>query len=164
MLTRTLRAIAHHNGCSLMFTSTQHKEHLNKVVSHTRHQARAAPAAARPHAPSPPHSASTPAVDCAQFRTRVSHHLLGVDKRAAAQLNHLELVSVPVGADSFAQIGGADGDGGGDDGSVALVEGWRRLCAQYFPRKPTDAEVVVNLDELKLSAEPQLDQLVAQRE
>ena len=33
MLTRTLRAIAHHNGCSLMFTSNQHKEHLNKIVS-----------------------------------------------------------------------------------------------------------------------------------
>ena len=33
MLTRTLRAIAHHNGCSLMFTSNQHKEHLNKTVS-----------------------------------------------------------------------------------------------------------------------------------
>ena len=110
-----------------------------------------------------PHSARL-RILCPQFRPRISHHLLGVEKRAAAQLNHLDLVSVPVGADSFAQIGGADGDGGGDDGSVALVDGWRRLCAQYFPRKATDAEVVVNLDELKLSAEPQLDQLVAQRE
>ena len=85
-----------------------------------------------------------------------------MEKRAAAQLNHIELVSVPVGADSFAQIGSADGSS--DEGSVAVVEGWRKLCAQYFPRKPTDAEVVVNLDELKLSAEPQIDHLVAQRE
>lgn len=97
-----------------------------------------------------------------QFRTRISHHLLGVEKRAAAQLNHIELVSVPVGADSFAQIGSADGSS--DEGSVAVVEGWRKLCSQYFPRKSTDAEVVVNLDELKLSAEPLIDQLVAQRE
>lgn len=39
VLTHTLRAIAHHNGCSLMFTSNQHKEHLNKTVSttHTAH-------------------------------------------------------------------------------------------------------------------------------
>ena len=85
-----------------------------------------------------------------------------MEKRGAAQLNHIELVSVPVGADSFAQIGSADGTT--DEGSVAVVEGWRKLCAQYFQRKPTDAEVVVNLDELKLSAEPQIDQLVAHRE
>lgn len=71
-------------------------------------------------------------------------------------------MSVAVGADSFAQIGSADGST--DEGSVAVVEGWKKLCAQFFPRKPTDAEVVVNLDELKLTAEPQIDQLVAQKE
>ena len=31
-----MRAIAHRNGCSLLFTSINHKEQLNKAVSLTR--------------------------------------------------------------------------------------------------------------------------------
>ena len=100
-----------------------------------------------------------------QFRNRLSHHVLGVEKKLPAQLNHLEPVVVSAGGDSFAQIGSAQGGDGeaGDassQSSVALVEGWQALYSSYFPARPSDQEVVVNLDELKLLPEPQIDALV----
>jgi hypothetical protein len=169
VLSRTMRAICHRNGCSLLFTSTQHKDQLNKTVTaHTTHNTQ------RQHTHGAPLTllSVSPRLPSSQFRTRISHHLLGVEKKIPPQLNHLELVSAPVGSDSFAQIGQAEGGGreeGGDTNlssvsSVAVVDGWVALCATYFPVKPSDAEVVVNLDEVKLLPEPQVDQLVMQKE
>jgi hypothetical protein len=131
---------------------------------------------AAPHlhrlSPSPPHCPRFLTIlrlcRC-QFRTRLSHHLLGAEKKLPPQLNHLEPIVVSAGGDSFAQIGSAQGgDGEGGDGgsasSVALVEGWQKLYGTYFPVKASDAEVVVNLEELKLLPEPQIDQLVQAKE
>ena len=84
-------------------------------------------------------------------------------------MNHLEPIVVSAGGDSFAQIGSAqDGDKEGGEGgsgsSVALVEGWQKLYGTYFPVKASDAEVVVNLDDLKLLPEPQIDALIQAKE
>ena len=66
MLTRTMRALAHRNGCSLMFTSTQNKEHLNKTVRYTLSLTTlsSAPSHLPSHFPSLPHC-SLPSVSFA---------------------------------------------------------------------------------------------------
>ena len=90
-----------------------------------------------------------------------------MERKLPPQLNHLEAIVVSAGGDSFAQIGSAksgDGEGGGAELSGALVDGWVAMYADYFPVKASDAEAVVNLDDLQLLPEPSIDAAVHAKE
>jgi hypothetical protein len=86
-----------------------------------------------------------------------------VEKKIPAALNHLELVHVPVGSDSFSLIGQAEGEAADGEAvsALSLLEGWTQLYRRYFPVQPSDAEQVVDLNEVKLAAEAQVDSAVA---
>ena len=74
---------------------------------------------------------------------------------------------VSAGGDSFAQIGsskGGDAEAAEGESSVALVDGWKAMCAECFPSRLSDAETVVNLEELQLLPEPTLDVAVHSKE
>jgi len=137
VIARALRCLCHRNGVSLSYTSIHSKEVLHKT-----------------------------------YRNRLSHHLMGSEKKQSPQFNHIELVQVPVGTDSFAQIGEAGSqqqqenrnNSTNDLSADELLHGWQTLFETYFPIQAADAELAVNLDELKLLSEPTIDQLVQQKE
>lgn len=76
----------------------------------------------------------------------------------------MDLLAVPVGGDSYAQIGPASGSGS-ESASIGspdrFIEDWTRQFNEYFPPQTRDRELAVNLEEMQLTAEPSIDRYVA---
>lgn len=124
VMARTLRAIAHSNGASLLYMSKRHK---------ALHQL---------------------------YRSRISRHVLSRAASKTVQLEHSKPLSVPVGCDSFEDIGlPAEASS-----AQSPVQAWCAAFAKYFPANESDKEHADNLPELQLASEPQVDQMLAQKD
>ncbi len=125
VLARTLRALAHVNGCGLMYSSVR-EDQIQTVK---------------------------------WWISRLNRHAGNKGPSTTVQLDHRSPLSVPPGADSMSKIGQPPKI------ASSFASGWIAAYNTAFPKNPAEwsDETVVASSDLKLSDEPLLDPILAQK-